>query len=258
MDTFAKPVRMNPEMTKLLDQMRASDQPYPVYHQPPETADEQVCAVGQSLVTDANLQFATRNQYMWYVRELARLLRTRYGRDLAFHLELVMRKWQTLGLSPNIMQIIACEIHNSLKPAEAILPNVSGTRTKSEANSQQPKAKAAKGEEREAGGEPTAKAAKSAKGSTKDEGQRTKQGGKEEMTKSEANGERREANGEATAKSAKAAMTGKDEVQSPKDKASQKDEVRSPKDEANPQEGKSEVRNPNGEERTANSAEAAP
>ena len=133
---------------------------------------------------------------MWYVRELARLFRTRYGRDLAFHLELVMRKWQTLGLSPNIMQIIACEIHNSLKPAEAILPNIGNPSPKPKGKSPQ----------------------------------------RHKGTRTEA----------------------QDEGQSPKDKAGQKDEVRSPKDEANPQEGKSEVRNPNGEERTANSAEAAP
>ena len=150
MDTFAKPVRMSPEMNRLLEALRSTDQPYPVYQQPAETVDEQVCAIGKSLVTDANLEFIKRNTYMWYVRELARLLRTRYGRDLAFHLELVMRKWQALGLAPSIMQIITCEIHNRLKPDEAIVPNVSGTRTKSEAKSQQPKAKAAKGEEREA------------------------------------------------------------------------------------------------------------
>ena len=122
METLAKPVRMNPDMVKLLDKMRSDDQPYPVYQQPPEEADSRVCAVGQSLVTDANLAFANRNQYMWYVRELARLFRTRYGRDLAFHLELVMRKWQTLGLSPNIMQVIACEVHNNLRPGDAVVP----------------------------------------------------------------------------------------------------------------------------------------
>ena len=126
MDTFAKPARMSPEMNRLLDSLRSDGKPYPVYQQPPETADEQVCAVGQSLVTDANLQFAKRNQYMWFVRELARLFRTRYGRDLAFHLEMVLRKWQDLGLSPNIMQIIVCEVHNTLKPAEPIIPGNGG------------------------------------------------------------------------------------------------------------------------------------
>ena len=30
MDTLAKPVRMNPDMMKLLDKMRSDDQPYPV------------------------------------------------------------------------------------------------------------------------------------------------------------------------------------------------------------------------------------
>jgi len=133
MDMLAKPVRMNPDMVKLLDKMRSDDQPYPVYNQPADQADPKVCAIGQSLVTDANLAFAKRNQYMWYVRELARLFRTRYGRDLAFHLELVMRKWQTLGLSPNILQVIACEVHNSLRPDQVILPDFGRPGQKSKA-----------------------------------------------------------------------------------------------------------------------------
>jgi hypothetical protein len=98
MDTFAKPVRMNPEMTKLLDQMRASDQPYPVYHQPPETADEQVCAVGQSLVTDANLQFATRNQRA--VGDGNHFVHLRQGRSVfGFHRGIV---WQEGGMSSQL------------------------------------------------------------------------------------------------------------------------------------------------------------
>ena len=124
MDSFSKPVRMNPDMVRLLDRMRRDAEPYPVYQQPAAKADQKICAVAQSLLTDANLAAMTRMHYMWYVRELARLLRTRYGRDLAFHLELVMRKWQDLGLSPNILQILACEVHNALRPSEAILPVV--------------------------------------------------------------------------------------------------------------------------------------
>jgi len=215
MDTLAKPVRMNPDMVKLLDKMRTDDQPYPVYQQPVETADEQVCAIGRSLVTDANLPFATRNQYLWYVRELARLFRTRYGRDLAFHMELVMRKWQTLGLSPNIMQIIACEIHNSLKPAEQIQPNIGN-------GGARPKGKSPQRH-------------KDTKAEARDEEQSPK-----DKAKGKAESETRSQNDES------GPQAGKDERQSPKDKASQKDEVRSPKDEANPQEGKSEVRSPNG------------
>lgn len=67
-------------------------------------------------------------QYLWFVREVARLLRTRTGRDLAFHLEAVMRKRQSFGCEPSSMQEIVVQIHNALKPAEAV---VEGT-TKSE------------------------------------------------------------------------------------------------------------------------------
>ena len=113
MEMFSKPVRLSPEMARLLDNMRSASEPYPVYNQPAAEADEKVFVVARSLLTDAGLVRLSIVQYMWYVRELARLLRTRTGRDLAFHLELTIRKWQTFGLSPNVLQILACEIHNA-------------------------------------------------------------------------------------------------------------------------------------------------
>ena len=190
MDTLAKPVRMNPDMVKLLDKMRSDDQPYPVYQQPPEEADSRVCAVGQSLVTDANLAFANRNQYMWYVRELARLFRTRYGRDLAFHLELVMRKWQSLGLSPNIMQVIACEVHNNLRPGDAVVPTFGSP-------SPTPKSKTAKNATRRKS-EARNPNDESSPQAGKDEGQRPKDKakGKAESETRGPNDESRTANGE--------------------------------------------------------------
>jgi hypothetical protein len=53
--------------------------------------------------------------YQWFLRELARLWRTRKGRDLAFHLELIIRKWVSLGLEPRTLQFLICEAHQRLK-----------------------------------------------------------------------------------------------------------------------------------------------
>ena len=39
MDVLSKPVRMSPEMGKLLDKMRSDDQPYPIDNQPSAEAD---------------------------------------------------------------------------------------------------------------------------------------------------------------------------------------------------------------------------
>jgi len=184
METLSKPVRMNPDMVRLLDRMRADSEPYPVYQQPAAEADEKVCAVARSLLADANLMRLSVMHYMWYVRELARLFRTRYGRDLAFHLELVMRKWQTFGLSPNVLQVLACEIHNNLRPSQAVLPTT-GSGSQSTAKPAK-KAKKSKSEARNPNDESSPQAGK-------DEGQRPKDKarGKAESETRGPNGERR-------------------------------------------------------------------
>ena len=51
----------------------------------------------------------------WQLRDLTRLWRTRTGRDLAFHLELCIRKWVGLGLEPRTLQFLVCESHERLK-----------------------------------------------------------------------------------------------------------------------------------------------
>jgi hypothetical protein len=54
----------------------------------------------------------------WFLRELARLWRTRQGRDLAFHIELCLRKWKGLGLEPRTLQFLVCEAFERLKSAD--------------------------------------------------------------------------------------------------------------------------------------------
>ena len=131
MEILSKPVRLSPDMARLFNSLRAGAEPYSVYQQPAETADEQVCRVAESLLSDAGIDFTTRNAYMWYVRELAKLLRTRHGWDLAFHLEMVMRKWLMFGLESNTMQLLVCEIHHKLAPRDG---KDEGQSTKDEAS----------------------------------------------------------------------------------------------------------------------------
>jgi len=126
MEMLSKPVRLTPQMARVLDLMRTSPDPYPTYNQPAQEADERVLAVARSLLTDSGLSWNSVIHYTWYAREVAKLFRTRSGRDLAFHLELIMRKWQNFGLSPNILQILACEVHNALKPNDIVLPMPGG------------------------------------------------------------------------------------------------------------------------------------
>jgi hypothetical protein len=131
MELLSKPIRLNPDMALVLDMIKKSGEPYPVYQRPAGEADEKILDVAKSLLTDANLKNHIVNAYLWYVREVARLLRTRTGRDLAFHVELVLRKWQTYGLETGSMQVIFCEIHNALKPAERVTPEDARARSKS-------------------------------------------------------------------------------------------------------------------------------
>ena len=55
------------------------------------------------LLESAGLKPMRKDQYHWFLRELARLLRTRYGHEPAFYIELLTRKWMGDGLSPQVM-----------------------------------------------------------------------------------------------------------------------------------------------------------
>ena len=68
-----------------------------------------------SLVEGAGLPVLQEMHYRWFLRELARLWRMRQGRDLAFHLELCIRKWVGLGLEPRTLQFLVCESYERLK-----------------------------------------------------------------------------------------------------------------------------------------------
>jgi hypothetical protein len=114
MEDLAKPVALNHEMVETLDQIRAGAE-NALYGASPAQAEELFKKHLASMVVGSGMPVLQVMHYQWFLRELARLWRTRKGRDLAFHLELTIRKWVNLGLEPRTIQFLICEAHQRLK-----------------------------------------------------------------------------------------------------------------------------------------------
>jgi hypothetical protein len=114
MDSLSKPVELNRETSQMLDEVR-SGADNALYGASPAVAEEKIQTCVLPLVEGSGLLKLQVVHYRWYLRELARLWRTRKGSDLAFHLELCIRKWVGLGLEPRTLQFLACETHCRLK-----------------------------------------------------------------------------------------------------------------------------------------------
>ena len=114
MEDFMKPVALNQEMVQTLDQIHAGAE-NALYGASPAQAEELFKKHLASLIQGSGMPVLQVMHYQWFLRELARLWRTRKGRDLAFHLELIIRKWVSLGLEPRTLQFLICEAHQRLK-----------------------------------------------------------------------------------------------------------------------------------------------
>jgi hypothetical protein len=121
MEDLMKPVALNHEMVQTLDQIRAGAE-NALYCASPAKADELFKKHLASLVLGSGMPVLQVMHYQWFLRELARLWRTRKGRDLAFHLELTIRKWVNLGLEPRTLQFLICEAHLRLKGGDMTEP----------------------------------------------------------------------------------------------------------------------------------------
>jgi len=118
MEGLMKPVTLTQDVTKVLDEIRAGAE-NALYGAGPDVSEELFAKHVVSLIEGAGLPVLQTMHYRWFLRELARLWRTRTGRDLAFHLELCIRKWVGLGLEPKTLQFLVCEAHERLKAANA-------------------------------------------------------------------------------------------------------------------------------------------
>ena len=114
MESLTKPVALTQDVSKVLDEIRAGAE-NALYGAGPDESEELFAKQVVSLIEGAGLPVLQTMHYRWFLRELARLWRTRTGRDLAFHLELCIRKWVGLGLEPRTLQFLVCESYERLK-----------------------------------------------------------------------------------------------------------------------------------------------
>jgi hypothetical protein len=122
MDSLLTPVELNRETSRMLDEIR-SGADNALYGASPADAEKKIQSCVLPLIEGAGLLNLQVVHYRWYLREMARLWRTRKGSDLAFHLEHCIRKWVGLGLEPRTLQFLACEAHQRLKAVEASTVN---------------------------------------------------------------------------------------------------------------------------------------
>ena len=114
MESLLKPVTLSPDVDRVLGEIRAGAE-NALYGAGSAESEELFSKHVSSLIEGAGLPVLQVIHYRWFLRELARLWRTRKGRDLAFHLELCIRKWVGLGLEPRTLQFLVCESYERLK-----------------------------------------------------------------------------------------------------------------------------------------------
>jgi hypothetical protein len=117
MEGLLKPMKLNADAVRVLEEVRNGAE-NALYGAAPAEADELFHKHVESLITGAGLPNIQVIHYRWFLREMARLWRTREGWDLAFHLKLCLRKWKGLGLEPRMLQFLLCEAHTRLKAAK--------------------------------------------------------------------------------------------------------------------------------------------
>ena len=121
MESLLKPVTLSPDVDRILQEIRTGTE-NALYGASSAESEELFAKHVLSLVEGAGLPVLQVMHYRWFLRELARLWRTRQGRDLAFHLELCIRKWVGLGLEPRTLQFLVCESYERLKAKQPAQP----------------------------------------------------------------------------------------------------------------------------------------
>lgn len=115
MNTLTNPLTLSRATLAVLNRIRAGAA-NPLLGATSATAETALRNRIIPLLQAANLPRLTILYYGWFLRELAGLWRSRTGPDLAFHLELSIRKWVGLGLQPDTLQLIIREIFRHLNP----------------------------------------------------------------------------------------------------------------------------------------------
>jgi hypothetical protein len=115
-EEYPRPFYPDRPFCRALEQTRKSKQPNLLSGKAAEDATLAVREIIRPLLVAAGLPNMLIVQYGWFAAELAKHLRTRTATDLAFHLEAMVRKWTTLGLHENTLQLLICEVLACVRP----------------------------------------------------------------------------------------------------------------------------------------------
>lgn len=102
-------IEMAPRTRVVLDRIRHSSKVLSIYEMPADLAEAAVYEIGKVLLDDLALPMVQLHVYRWFLREVAKLLRTKTGWDLALELEICMRKWVGYNLDPLLIQALVRE-----------------------------------------------------------------------------------------------------------------------------------------------------
>jgi hypothetical protein len=114
-------IELEPETRKVLDRIRHSSKVLSIYEMPADLAETAVWEIGKVLVDNQHPKNVQYQTYRWFLREVAKLLRTKTGWDLALELEICLRKWQDYRLDPVLCQALVrecCERIAAMTPEE--------------------------------------------------------------------------------------------------------------------------------------------
>ena len=116
MEDFLRPLKLSKSTRTVLDRLDGPRAlPTALYGQEQKLAEGAMRRIVDPLLEAAGLRPNRLDQYHWFLRELAKLFRTRYGHELAFSIELAMRKWAGYELSAQVMGFLVSTVDTELR-----------------------------------------------------------------------------------------------------------------------------------------------
>jgi len=96
-----------------LDDMRRTERPTHLFGSDPAACDSWLKKRTEELVIAAGISSAHMDTYREFIKHMGRLYRSKTGYDLAFNIELSLRRWCDWGLDAGVLQQLVCRIHQA-------------------------------------------------------------------------------------------------------------------------------------------------
>jgi hypothetical protein len=107
-------MELGPKAKAVLDRIRHTNKVLSIFEMPADLAEAAVWEIGKLALKDTPVPLVQQNGYRWYLRELSKLLRTKTEWDLALEIEICLRKWIGYSLSPELLQMLLCEVYDRI------------------------------------------------------------------------------------------------------------------------------------------------